>query len=148
MVADADVLAADLLVGDPARAALDVIRAHSWLDLIASDRLLADGRAVIETLADPSLAAAWQRRIEREATLVEPTLAGHPALTAAAAGEAATVLSFDETLRSAQAGAAIRPRVATSVKSPDAFRRLVDPSDLYETLTGEPYPGPDRDPRG
>ncbi|HMB50092.1 MAG TPA: hypothetical protein VKM69_05475, partial [Natronoarchaeum rubrum] len=51
IVAGADVLAADALVGGPARAALDHVRSHSWIDLVASDHLLDDAEAVIADLA-------------------------------------------------------------------------------------------------
>lgn len=148
VVADADILVADVLVGADARAALDVIRAHSWLDLVASEPLLDEAQALIAELADEDLARAWRTRIDRDVLIVQPTMGGHPAVTAAAAGSAATVLSFHEGLQSAGMGAAIRPIVATSVKSPAAFHRLLDPAALYRTLTDEAYPGPDLDPRG
>lgn len=148
VVADADVLAADLLVGGAAREALDLLRGHSWLELVVSASLLADAEAVICDLGGAALAADWRTRIDTVGVHVEPTMRGHPALTAAAAGAAATVLSFDATLRSASTGAAIRPTVATSVKSPTAFTQLLDPADLYETVKDGAYPGPDRDPHG
>lgn len=146
VVADADVLAADLLIGQDAREALDLLRDHSWLALIATSTILTDAEAVIAQLTDTALAEDWRARIEAEAEIVEPTLHGHPALVAAAASDAATVLSFHEQLQSVQAGASIRPHLATSVKSPHAFARLLDPASLYETLYDDAYPGPDRDP--
>ena len=42
VVADADVLAADLLVGGSAREALDIVRRHSWLEFVVTDSLLND----------------------------------------------------------------------------------------------------------
>ena len=57
VVADADVLAVDLLCGGPAREALDGVRRHSWMTLVASEQLLNDARAIIAELADPELAA-------------------------------------------------------------------------------------------
>ena len=52
VVADADVLAADLLCGEaaenPARTALDHVRRHSWMSLVASDPLLDDAQAVAD----------------------------------------------------------------------------------------------------
>jgi len=149
IVADADVLAADLLVGGDARDALDAVRAHSWVTLVASDPLLDDAESVVATLAagDADLAADWRARIE---TLREPAAhpAGdHPALASAYRGGAMHVLTFEEGLRSAGAGAAIRGRVETSVKHPRAFATLFDPESLYEAVEGGEYPGPDRDPR-
>jgi hypothetical protein len=147
VVADADVLAADLLVGGAARTALDHVRSHSWLSLVASDPLLDDAEAVVESLADESLAADWRERVAADATRVEHPPGDHPALACAHRGDAAHVLSFDESLQTAAAGAAIRARVETSVKHPDAFARLFDPAALYESAVGGDYPGPDRDPR-
>lgn len=147
VVADADVLAADLLVGREAREALDIVRAHSWVSLVASDPLLADAHAIVERLADDALGRAWYDRIDELRMRVEHPPDDHPALASAAAGNAAHVLSFDETLRGAKAGVRIREHVATSVKHPRAFRRLFDPERLYPTVAGGEYPGPDRDPR-
>jgi len=149
IVADADVLAADLLVGGDARDALDGVRAHSWVTLVASDPLLDDAEAVVATLTegDADLAVEWRARIE---TLREPVAHpgdDHPALASAYRGGAMHVLTFDDGLRSAGAGAAIRGRVETSVKHPRAFATLFDPGSLYEAVEGGEYPGPDRDPR-
>jgi hypothetical protein len=149
IVADADVLAADLLAGGDARDALDTVRAHSWVTLVASDALLDDTEAVVAALAeaDADLAADWRARVE---TLREPVAhpAGdHPALASAYRGGAMHVLTFEEGLRSAGAGAAIRGRVETSVKHPRAFATLFDPESLYETVEDGEYPGPDCDPR-
>jgi predicted nucleic acid-binding protein len=145
VVADADVLAADLLVGGPARDALDIVRAHSWVDLVASDPLLADAAAVIEGLADESLAAAWRERIERERVAVDQPDGDHPGLASAYRGGAAHLLTFDDDLTSARTNLSVQPHVALSVRSPDAFARLFDPAPLYESTYDEPYPGPDRE---
>lgn len=147
IVADSDVLAADLLVGANAREALDIVRTHSWIDLVASDPLLADARAIIAELASEDLAAEWHETIESERLAVEHPPEDHPALASAYNGNAAHVLSFDDHLGSAKAGVTIRKRVETSVKSPDAFVTLFDPERLYEAAFDEPYPGPDRSPR-
>jgi hypothetical protein len=146
VVADADVLAADLLVGGPARAALDRVREHSWVALVGSDPLLDDAAGVIGTLADAALARAWHERLD-PALRVAPPPGDHPALAAAFHGSAAHVLAFDEALRGARAGATIRARVATSVKHPAGFARLFDPAALHETVVGGAYSGPDCDPR-
>ena len=147
VVADADVLVADLLVGGASREALELVWTHSWLELIASEALLADATHVVTHLADAALAADWQEMIREEVRLVEPTLSGHPALAAAAESDAASVLSLNPALQRPGTGAAIRSLVATSVKSPTAFVTMTDPAVLYPTVVGGSYPGPDRAPR-
>lgn len=147
IVADADVLAADLLVGGDARDALDLVRAHSWVTLVASDALLDDAESVIADLADADLAAEWREHVEALREPVDHPAGDHPALASALHGGAMHVLSFDESLASAAAGAAIRGRVETSVRSPRAFATVFDPESLYEAVEDGEYPGPDRDPR-
>ena len=147
IVADADVLAADLLVGGPARAALDHIRSHSWLDLVASDALLTDATAVISDLADDELASAWRDRIGQERVAVDHPDGDHPALASAYRGEAGHVLTFDDSLASASTNRSLQPHMTVSIRPPDAFARLFDPESLYDSLYDEPYPGPDCDPR-
>jgi hypothetical protein len=147
IVADADVLAADLLVGGDARDALDLVRVHSWVTLVASDALLDDAESVIADLADADLAAEWREHVEALREPVDHPAGDHPALASALHGGAMHVLSFDESLASAAAGAAIRGRVETSVRSPRAFATVFDPESLYEAVEDGEYPGPDRDPR-
>jgi predicted nucleic acid-binding protein len=147
VVADADVLAADVLVGGEARAALDIVRDHSWLDLVASDELCADTQAVLEALADPALAANWRERIDAERVAVDQPDGDHPALASAYHGDAAHVLSYDERLTSARGGMELRSHMNVSVRRPAAFLAVVDPGALYEAVVGGSYPGPDRDPR-
>jgi hypothetical protein len=147
VVADADVLAADLLVGGPAREAMALVRRHSWVELVATDRLLADAEAVVATLADPGLAADWRERVGALATVVEAPPGDHPALAAAYRGEAAHLLSFDDRLRNARAGASLA-RWQISVKPPDGFARLFDPASVYPEAVGGEYPGPDGDGQG
>jgi predicted nucleic acid-binding protein len=147
VVADADVLAADLLCGGAARDALDHCRRHSWVELLATDDLLDEAEAVVASLADASLAADWRERVEGWCVRVEQEPGDHPALASAHAGEAAHLLSFDERLRSARTGATLRKYVDVSVKHPRAFARLFDPERLYPTVADGEYPGPDRDPR-
>lgn len=152
VVADADVLAADLLVGGAARDALDVIRGHSWLTLVASDALLTDAETVIGDVAGggpaaESLAADWREKI---ATLREPVDhpdGDHPGLASAYRGGAMHLLSFDDRLGSAKAGAAFQGRVPLSVREPRAFVTLFDAESLYREVVGGEYPGPDCDPR-
>ena len=147
LVAGANVLTADLLVGGPARATLDHVRSHDWLTLVASDPLLGDAEAVIADLADESLATAWRTRIDAECCRVEHPGSDHPALASAIAGDAGHVLTFDERLTSAKAGLDLR-RYAISVRTPAAFRTVFDPGLVYEGVVGDSYPGPDSDPRG
>lgn len=145
VVADADVLAADLLVGGDARRALDLVRTHSWVELVASDHLLDDAEAIIADLADADLAADWRALIEREVRLVDHPAGDHPALASALTGQAAHVLSFDDALRSARVGAALNARVSVSVKHPGGFATLFDPESVYPAVVGGEYPGPDRE---
>ena len=146
IVADSDVLAADLLVGGPAREALDHVRANGWLTLVASDPLLADAEAVVSSLADEDLAGAWRARIDAERHPVEHPAGDHPALASAIAGDAAHVLTFDEQLTGAEAGVSLQ-KYSISVRTPAAFVTIFDPAAIYEAFVGESYPGPDRDPR-
>lgn len=147
VVADADVLAADLLVEGPAREALDHVRRHDWVTLVASEQLLDEAQAIVAGLADGGLAMDWRERACADADRVEHPPGDHPALASAYRGDAAHVLSLDPVMTSARAGAALK-RAGVSVKRPDAFARLFDPAALYPALFDEPYPGPDRDPRG
>ncbi|TQQ82693.1 hypothetical protein EGH24_04390 [Halonotius terrestris] len=147
VVADADVLAADLLVGGDASDALEPVWQHSWTTLVASDELLAAAEAVIETVADNETASDWRAAIEswREPVVQPP--GDHPALASAYRGGAMHVLSFDEELTGSGAAAALNQRFPVSVRSPAAFARLFDPESLYGTVSDDPYPGPDREPR-
>ncbi|WP_299264707.1 DUF7384 family protein [Halorientalis sp.] len=146
-VADADVLAADLLVGGPARDALDIARAHDWVTLVASDALLEDATAVITDCADADLAADWRETVDDLREPVSHPAGDHPALAAAYNGDARHLLTFDENLQSAQTGATLQKYVDVSVREPRAFVTLFDPESLYEVVVGGEYPGPDRDPR-
>lgn len=147
VVADADVLMADLLVGGPSRRAMDHIRRHSWMTLIVSDYLLQDAEAGISRLSDSQLADDWRTRVEAFATGVEHSAEDHPALGCVRAGEAAHLLSLNPDLTGVETNRSLQRWVDVSVRSPDAFERLFDPSSLYEAAIGGEYPGPDRDPR-
>ncbi|QLG49050.1 DUF7384 family protein [Natrinema halophilum] len=147
VVADADVLAADLLLGGDARESLDHVRRHSWIDLVASDPLLEETERLVATLADPDLAADHRARLEAERIRVDQPEGDHPALASAYQGGAAHLLSYDERLRSAEAGLTLQPRVAVSIRPPDAFVTLFDAASLYEATEGGEYAGPDRNPR-
>lgn len=147
VVADADVLAADVLAGGAARDAMDLVRSHSWIELVASDPLLDDAEAVIAALAGPDLAGDWRELAVGLRTPVEHSPDDHPALAAAYRSDAAHLLTFDEGLTGVQAGAALNRRLALSVREPDAFVRVFDPERLYPEVEGGDYPGPDLDPR-
>ncbi|APX96958.1 DUF7384 family protein [Natronorubrum daqingense] len=147
VVADADVLAADLLVGGDARDALDHVRRHSWVELVASDALLEQTERLVTELADAKLASDHRDRLEAERVAVDHPPEDHPALASAYHGDAAHLLSYDETLRSPQAALSLQPRVSVSVRPPDAFARLFDPESVYREVEDGAYPGPDRDPR-
>jgi predicted nucleic acid-binding protein len=147
VVADADVLAADLLIGGDARRALDQVRAHRWVDLVASDPLLDDATAVVAVLAADELASDWRDRLERGRVAVPQPPGDHPGLASAAAGGAAHLLTFDEDLSSVGANLSIQTHLAVSIRTPHAFSTLFDPERLYPTVVGGEYPGPDADPR-
>ncbi|MGA9402548.1 DUF7384 family protein [Haladaptatus sp.] len=148
LAVDADVLVADVLVGGGARETMDIVRAHSWVELVASDELLDDAEEVIRELADDELANEWRERIEDLRIDVEQTPGDHPALASAHAGNAAHILSYDDSLRSAETASALQGRISVSVKRPDGFVTLFDPESLYDVVVGGEYPGPDHDLRG
>ncbi|WP_318568138.1 DUF7384 family protein [Salinigranum marinum] len=147
VVADADVLAADLLVGGPSRAALDHVRQHSWVTLVASDALLDDAEAVVSAVADDALATDWRAHVEAWREPVDHPDGDHPGLASAYRGGAMHLLSFDDRLASAKAGASLQGYVPLSVRHPRAFATLFDAESLYREVVGGSYPGPDRDPR-
>lgn len=147
IVADSDVLAADLFVDGSAREALDQVRAHSWLTLVASEPLLDDAEAVVSALADDDLATDWRAKIETLVEVVDQPEGDHPALASAYRGGAMHVLSFDERLTGVAGNRRVRDRVETTVRHPDAFVALFDPAKLYPEVGEGEYPGPDRDPR-
>ncbi|WP_181692866.1 hypothetical protein [Natronomonas sp. LN261] len=147
VVADADVLAADLLVGGSAREVMDVVRSHSWLDVVATEPLLEEAAGAVESLAGRALADDWRTKMDELAVVVEQPPDDRPALAAAYRGDAAQLVTFDERLRSAEAGASLRGLIEVSVRSPEAFLAVVDPATIYELTFEGAYPGPDRKPR-
>lgn len=147
IVADADVLAADLLVGGESRTVLDIVRSHSWLDLVATGPLLDDAEGVIAALSDAGLSGDWRAKIEELAVVVDQPHGDHPALAAAYRGNAPHVVSLDDRLQRPEAGANLRGVMDVSVRSPDAFATVFDPAAAYERLFDDAYDGPDRDPR-
>ena len=147
VVADADALAVDLLVGGAAREALDALRSHAWTTLVASDALLDDAEAVIAALADPDLTADWRAAVGAWREPVSHPVGDHPALASAYRGGAMQVVSLDPSLTGPRAAAGLRDRMAVSVREPRAFATVFSPAGLYPEAVGGEYPGPDRDPR-
>lgn len=147
VVADADVLAADLLGGGSARRALTGLWLHPWMTLVASDPLVSTAEAVIGTLADEQLAADWREVIEEWREPVVHPVGDHPALASAYRGGAMHVLSFDARLTDSGTAATLAGRFPVSVRSPAAFDQLFDPESLYATIDAGAYPGPQRPPR-
>ncbi|TKX56563.1 hypothetical protein EXE44_14380 [Halorubrum sp. SS7] len=147
VVADADALAADLLLGGAAREALDALRSHAWTTLVASDPLLDDAEAVIASLSDPDLAADWRAAAGEWREPVAQPPGDHPALASAYRGGAMQVVSLDPSLTGPGAAAGLRDRLPVSVREPRAFATVFDPAKLYPDAVGGAYPGPDRDPR-
>jgi hypothetical protein len=147
VTADADALAADLLLGGAAREALDALRSHAWTTLVASDPLLDDAEAVIASLSNSDLAADWREAAESWRESVAQPPADHPALASAYRGGAMQVVSLDPSLTGPGAAAGLRDRLPVSVREPRAFATVFDPAKLYPEAVGGTYPGPDRDPR-
>ena len=147
VVADADVLAADLFLDGPAREALDHLRGHSWTTLIASDPLIRDAAAVVETLADAELAADWRGRMARWREPVSHPAGDHPALASAYRGGAMQVISDDPALTRPGTAAGLQGAMPVSVRDPRAFATVFSPERLYPEVAAGDYPGPDRDPR-
>ena len=143
LVADADVLSADLFLDGPARAAVEVVWRHSWLELLASEELLADARHVIAELGDDTLASGWVDCIADQCVLVDHPSQDHPALASAYAGQAAHVLTYDPALTSPDTGIAMRKAMPISARTPEAFLSSVDVASLFQATFDEAYPGPD-----
>lgn len=147
VVADADVLAADFLVGGASREALDLLRSHSWTTLVASDLLLDDAESVIAALADSKVAADWRATVEGWRISVTHPPDDHPALASAYHGGAMQIVSLDSSLTGPGTAAGLRDRMPVSVREPRAFATVFSPERLYPEAVGGEYPGPDRDPR-
>lgn len=148
IVADADVLAADVFLDGDARTAMDAVRAHAWLDLVVSDPLLDDAEAIIAALGDARLADDWRTIIESRCRTVDHPDGDHPGIASAYAAGAAHLLTLDDRLTSPEAGVAIRQAMPMSARTPSAFVKVFDPGALYEATFDDDYPGPDADPRG
>lgn len=147
IVADADVLVFDLLVDGDARRALEAVWRHSWVELLASDRLIGDAATAIGSCTDRRLAEGWRSAIDEWRTPVVHPDGDHPALASAYRGGAMHVLTRDDRLTAAGTGAALRGRFPVSVRDPAAFAAVFDPESLYGEFDDDVYPGPDRSPR-
>ena len=146
VVADADVLAADLLVGGDARRALEAVWQHPWMTLVASDPLLATATRVVESLTT-DVAADWEALLSAWREPVSHPPGDHPALGSAYRGGAMQLLAFEGTLTTPKTAATLSQRFPVSIREPAAFCQLFDPESLYQTVSTEPYPGPARKPR-
>jgi hypothetical protein len=151
IVVDSDVLVADFLCGSEsnARQAVEILWTHSWMTLFASDPLLTDAEAVIATVTTDQLAREWRSHMTDWCSIVTHPSADHPALSTAYRGGAMHILSFDDRLQSAQAGASLRGQFPVSVRDPAAYAAIFSPERLYSATVSETdtYPGPDRAPR-
>ncbi len=147
VVADADVLAAALLVGGTPRDALDMLRAHSWTTLVVSNPLLDDVEAIVASLATSKLASDWRAKLAEWADIVDHPDADHPALASAYHGGAMQLLSLDPSLTGVQTGVGLQDRLPVSIREPAAFCAVFSPERLYPVVVGGSYPGPDRDAR-
>lgn len=148
VVADADVLAADILADGTAREALDDVRRHSWVHLVASDYLLAQAKQLIAEFGSSELAREWRETIEHMRRSVDHPPGDHPALASAYRGGARQLLTLDGELTGTGANLSLQSHMSISISTPDAFVTVFDPEPVYETRFEEPYPGPDNDPRG
>jgi hypothetical protein len=148
VVADTDVLVADLFLNGHSRTALDHVRGHSWVDLVASEPLLATARAVVADLGTADLADDWYERAWRMCHIVEHPAEDTPALASAYRSGAHHLLTVDGTMAATETNLGVQPHMDLSIRPPDAFARLFDPEGVYEHLFESAYPGPDCDPRG
>lgn len=146
VVADADVLAADLLVGGDARRALEAIWQHPWMTLLASDPLLTETERLIDELTT-GVAADWRALAAAWREPVTQPRGDHPAVASAYRGGAMQLLSFDETLTASTTATTLSQRFPVSIREPAAFSGLFDPASLYQTVSEDSYDGAERSPR-
>lgn len=152
VVVDADVFVADFLCGSDtdARQAIEILWTHSWMTLFASNPLLTDAQALIATLATDQLAREWRAHMTDWCSIVTHPPADHPALATAYRGGAMHILSFNDQLRSVQAGASLRGQFPVSVRDPAAYTAVFSPDQLYNATVSDTdtdtdtYPGPNR----
>lgn len=149
IVVDVDVLAADLLCGGLPRECIDIIRSHSWLELVVTEQLLEETQTVISRLTESSLADAWSRKMDDwdQVHIVDQPPDDYPALAAAYQGQVPHLVSMNERLQSIQAGMELQSRLTVSIRSPAAFVQVYDPGAIYGLIYEDEYEGPDQDAR-
>ena len=126
VVVDSGVLAGDVKKEKSAKIVMEIIRRSPWIVIIASIPLLDEAQTVIETDFGEELAKKWREDIESMCEIVDHLEGDHPALASAYVGNAQHIISRDERLTNAKAGVAIRTKIETSVKRPDAFVKLFE----------------------
>lgn len=126
VVVDSGVLAGDVKKEKSAKIVMEIIRRSPWIVIIASIPLLDEAQTVIETDFGEELAKKWREDIESMCEIVDHLEGDHPALASAYVGNAQHIISGDEMLTNAKAGVAIRTKIETSVKRPDAFVKLFE----------------------
>jgi predicted nucleic acid-binding protein len=146
IVPDADVLAADLFGVGAARKALDPFRSHQWLQVYSSPVILSDADALISYFGDELLASAWKHRARDWVHLENHHEDDHPALACAYRSGAQHILSLDQQLLSAGAGAHLGRKLSISVREPEAFANLFEPASFYALVHDDEYCGPDSNP--
>ena len=126
VVVDSGVLAGAVKKEKSAKIVMEIIRRSPWIVIIASIPLLDEAQKVIETELGGELAKKWREDIESMCEIVDHLEGDHPALASAYVGNAQHIISGDEMLTNAKAGVAIRTKIETSVKRPDAFVKLFE----------------------
>tara|TARA_A100001037_G_scaffold238258_1_gene217603 strand:+ start:894 stop:1304 length:411 start_codon:yes stop_codon:yes gene_type:complete len=126
VVVDSGVLVEDAKKEKSAKIVMDIIRKSPEMVIIASMPLLDEAQKVIETDLGGELADRWREDIESICEIVDHLEEDHPALASAYVGNAQHIISRDERLTNAKAGVAIRTKIETSVKRPDAFVKLFE----------------------
>ena len=126
VVVDSGVLAGDVKKEKSAKIVMEIIRRSPWIVIIASIPLLDEAQTVIETDFGEELEKKWREDIESMCEIVDHLEGDHPALASAYVGNAQHIISGDEMLTNAKAGVAIRTKIETSVKRPDAFVKLFE----------------------
>ena len=126
VVVDSGVLAGDVKKEKSAKIVMEIIRRSPWIVIIASIPLLDEAQTVIETDFGEELAKKWREDIESMCEIVDHLEGDHPALASAYVGNAQHIISRDGRLTNAKAGVAIRTKIETSVKRPDAFVKLFE----------------------
>ena len=126
VVVDSEVLAEDAKGEKSAKVAMEIIRECQWIVLVASIPLLDEAQKMVEMELGMELAKKWRVSTESVCEIVDHPKRDHPALASAYMGNAQHIISRDQRLTSVKAGVAIRAKVETSVKKPEAFVNLFE----------------------